>query len=31
VSEAAAIDDSNVIVGTASIFGASRAVLLRPK
>ena len=31
VSEAAAIDDSNAIVGTASIFGATRAVLLRPK
>ena len=31
VSGAAGIDDDNVIVGTARIFGADRAVLLRPK
>ncbi len=31
VSESTAIDDSNTIVANASIFGAIRAVLLRPK
>ncbi len=31
VSEPTAIDDSNIIVANASIFGAIRAVLLRPK